>query len=771
VGHSEQYEVDRFSGEKGQDPVAIWHFDESYGSTANDSSKYGNDLTLYSNPTWNTDSVGAKARLLRNLEFDGTDDSASRSADLDFNFSDESFSISGWFRHPSSATGTDTILARYGDTASGPGGYKVYMNSSGYICAAIDDDSTWTPDDETCSTSAQGSYADSKWHHFEMVKDGSTSLTIYVDAQRVNYDDTIEASGSLNSNSGIFIGADSNNSNYWTGFIDEIVIYPYARTEDQVKADVFGSQTSVLFGVDPKDWLTDGLVGYWKMDEYSAGSSQVDRSDSSGNGNTLTDNNTTASDAGKFGNSSDFVSANSEYLSITDNASLSSGDVDYMITAWVKTPDITDANFFINKVGYANSSEWEYFFRIHNDAGTRKFQFEWYTDNLGNNSNVHADTFGVPSNDTWYFVAAYHDAANDEIGISINGGPFDTAAASGGNDGDSSFQMARPWYDGGYWDGELDEVRIYKRVLSPVEVADLYSWAPGPVGYWKLDEATGTSTYDSSGNNNTGTLTNDPVWVQGRFGNGVFFDGATDDDDYIDAGGDSSVDNIFDGGGTIALWVNAQSGRVCRGQFATKNNNNGWRVFGDPDSTDIHVRFAVDFDTNDARWDTSNDSLPKGEWAHVAVTYDSDSDTNDPTVYINGISYTTSNGKLNEASTPSGTREDDDTSTLTFGSDLATTCVMDGALDEIRMYNYPRTQQQIVENMNAGHPAPGSPIGSAIGHWKFDEGYGVTANNSGISGSALNGTLTNMASPATSTSGWTDEGKMGKGLVFDGSND
>jgi len=39
--------------------------------------------------------------------------------------------------------------------------------------------------------------------------------------------------------------------------------------------------------------------------------------------------------------------------------------------------------------------------------------------------------------------------------------------------------------------------------------------------------------------------------------------------------------------------------------------------------------------------------------------------------------------------------------------------------------------------MNADHPAVGSPVGSALGHWKFDEGYGTTANNSGSQGSSL----------------------------------
>jgi hypothetical protein len=86
-----------------------------------------------------------------------------------------------------------------------------------------------------------------------------------------------------------------------------------------------------------------------------------------------------------------------------------------------------------------------------------------------------------------------------------------------------------------------------------------------------------------------------------------------------------------------------------------------------------------------------------------------------------------------------------------------------GQIDDVKIYNYTRTQGQIVEDMNAGHPIPGSPIGSATAHYKFDEGYGTTANNSGNSGSALNGSITSAT--------WNNNGKFGKALNFtNGSN-
>jgi hypothetical protein len=56
-------------------------------------------------------------------------------------------------------------------------------------------------------------------------------------------------------------------------------------------------------------------------------------------------------------------------------------------------------------------------------------------------------------------------------------------------------------------------------------------WFNGLEGYWKLDEGNGTVASDSSGNNNNGTLVNDPTWVDGKYGNALSFDGI---DDYVE---------------------------------------------------------------------------------------------------------------------------------------------------------------------------------------------------------------------------------------------
>src|SRR3989344_5191232 len=69
------------------------------------------------------------------------------------------------------------------------------------------------------------------------------------------------------SGSAITIGQVS--TNYLQGFIDDVKIYDYARSAGQIKAD-YNSRgavkgTSARFGA-RNEWMSDGLVGYWKMD-------------------------------------------------------------------------------------------------------------------------------------------------------------------------------------------------------------------------------------------------------------------------------------------------------------------------------------------------------------------------------------------------------------------------------------------------------------------------------------------------------------------------
>jgi len=83
---------------------------------------------------------------------------------------------------------------------------------------------------------------------------------------------------------------------------------------------------------------------------------------------------------------------------------------------------------------------------------------------------------------------------------------------------------------GRYFNGSLDDIRIYNRALSASEVAVLYNGGAGRtdnpssgiVGWWKMNDGSGQTVTDSSGSGNNGTLgasssvaSDDPTWSTG----------------------------------------------------------------------------------------------------------------------------------------------------------------------------------------------------------------------------------------------------------------
>jgi len=80
----------------------------------------------------------------------------------------------------------------------------------------------------------------------------------------------------------------------------------------------------------------------------------------------------------------------------------------------------------------------------------------------------------------------------------------------------------------------------------------LWTSASGLVGYWSFDEGAGTTARDLSGRGNTGTLVNNPTWVEGRVGRALSFDGV---DDNLEIGDRPSLNFHGTQPFTIEAWV------------------------------------------------------------------------------------------------------------------------------------------------------------------------------------------------------------------------
>ncbi len=118
---------------------------------------------------------------------------------------------------------------------------------------------------------------------------------------------------------------------------------------------------------------------------------------------------------------------------------------------------------------------------------------------------------------TWYHVAGTFDG--DTLKCYINGNLAGTTPFKGTIRDSSAYDLkiGRLAYTGigqdRFFNGKIDEVRIWNRALSQSELQSNMNnhidpaIQTGLVGYWRFNEATGTIIADSSGNNLNGTLT------------------------------------------------------------------------------------------------------------------------------------------------------------------------------------------------------------------------------------------------------------------------
>lgn len=216
--------------------------------------------------------------------------------------------------------------------------------------------------------------------------------------------------------------------------------------------------------------LSTGLVGYWKLDEASG-----TRNDSGGT-NHLTDNNTVTQAAGKVANAAQFTAANSEYLSVADSAALSTGDIDFTICAWVYLDSKSSSRLIVSKGTLATAAATEYW--VDHLASTDRFRFGVSTGAAL--ATVSADVLGAPSLATWYFVVAWHDSVGNTINISVNNGAANSAAHSAGvQDSTQPFQIGAAAGPSGFMDGRVDEVGVWKKVLTAAERTLMYNGGSG----------------------------------------------------------------------------------------------------------------------------------------------------------------------------------------------------------------------------------------------------------------------------------------------------
>lgn len=206
---------------------------------------------------------------------------------------------------------------------------------------------------------------------------------------------------------------------------------------------------------------------------------------------------------------------------------LSTPFVNFTIEFWCKADVINSGVVIQLSSGSGEDEDENASFNVNLQSGGEFRLFYEY--GSGSNETNTTSSFDL-SADTWTHVAVVRDDSSGEAYFYKNGALVETETASndptGGTSSDANMTIGNSFANSNGFNGELAHVRIWNTARSASEISHYYkrlvdSNDSGLVGYWKLDEGTGTSVADSSSNSNNGTISG-ATWSINGFDNFIY---------------------------------------------------------------------------------------------------------------------------------------------------------------------------------------------------------------------------------------------------------
>jgi outer membrane protein assembly factor BamB len=196
-------------------------------------------------------------------------------------------------------------------------------------------------------------------------------------------------------------------------------------------------------------------------------------------------------------------------------------------------------------------------------------------------------------------------------------------------------------------------------------VAASYTQPPELVGYWKLDENSGTTAYDSSSYNNNGIIYG-ASWTGGKVNSALSFDGVND---YVDCGTGPSL--MPTTAITLEAWFKA-SNVSTYGTIVSTFYYEGYFLRINPNAA---VEFAPGICYSPAG------TIQPGVWHHVVGTFNGTL----AEIYVNGnLVGSQSSGYLAYTG-----------QSLRIGNNPATGLWFNGVIDEVKVYNRALSAQEV----------------------------------------------------------------------------
>ena len=494
------------------------------------------------------------------------------------------------------------------------------------------------------------------WHHI-VVSFNSGTYEVYLDSNSLG---TATTSNTVfNSGANFFIGRDAaSNPVYFDGKIDQVRIFDKAISAEDV-ATLYAETTSTASNTNP---FSEGAgVALYTLD--------YDASEASGYYDG-TPTNVEFGVGGKINYGARFNGSSSRIESNIDVFNTTT----YSVSLWA------------NVGSYKGASYNHWAFIINNDqhvvigeypANTLKIYFSDFT-----TSNPF---YTITDPTAWYNIVVTR--SGNSISMYVNGVLANTFSYTGLSQG-TSFKIGTNHVNNDFFDGKIDQVRIFSKALNQTEVDTLFVEAPcvytcttdtvnypsgtTPVAYYKLDN----SSEDYVGGND-GSDTN-VEYTFGRFGQAAVFNGSSS---YINLG-----NSIITGAFSLSFWVNTSNITTAKSVFDFENSTYNAESF--IQNGIVHFRIfdggTIYFVVQSTLGDISINT-----WHNITYIFPNTTVTNGCKIYIDGVeaaSGTSSAGGLNLTST-----------TQRIGSRTTNSLYWLGKIDQVRIYSAALTSSQVTE--------------------------------------------------------------------------
>ena len=500
---------------------------------------------------------------------------------------------------------------------------------------------------------------DGQWHHITAVLDDTdgvlqtSDIRIYVNGvqEQVTRLQGTDPGPAINTSHDMPVTIGVRNYNgfpydwtykfHFNGLLDDVRIYSRALSDVEIQQQIWG-----------------GPIAHWKLD------------------NNLEDSSLSASYNGIWSGTADYTDGyhgqaitldGSSYVEIPGFKGITGGD-SRTCTAWIRTTGVSGeiVSWGPDTVG----NKW--ILRINQD-GTLRAEV--------NSGYIYGTT--VLTDGNWHHIAVtlLDDGSPDinEAKLYVNGQleSIGASLAQGVNTGDSvdvrigvHYSLLR------YFEGEIDDVRIYSRALTASEIHELADRKPRLVAHWKLDG----NAQDSSGYAHDGDLENNPSFSGGIAGQSLELNGT---DQYVAIPHHPRLKPQFPL--TLSAWINPASsgtnGRIISSDYPNSSNY----------YSGISLRLAADNKVVIAYGDGTaiapsgrgtkegTTTLQPHRWYHVVGIIRGPQDMS---IYINGQD---DGGEYTGTSTRPIYYQGNE---VLIGNNIEKDRGFNGTIDDVRMYNY-----------------------------------------------------------------------------------